>query len=157
VSSRFIASLFAFCAIIAQFFLRLFFLNSFRKFASIPSLHRPDGLLDKSNFLIGQPILGIQLRIPAGAQSNAVIYSLIETAKERSLDPYRYLLWVLKSAPALAQTDETWAEKLIPACAPDMCKPSRIMMNAPGARENTCTRGVVYTPVDFTLTRRPII
>ena len=29
---------------------------------------------------------------PAGAQSSAVIYSLIETAKENQLDPYRYLL-----------------------------------------------------------------
>jgi transposase len=54
---------------------------------------------------------------PAGAQSSAVIYSLIETAKESGLDPYRYLLWVLESAPALAQADEDWAEKLIPACA----------------------------------------
>jgi transposase len=61
---------------------------------------------------------------PAGAQSSAVIYSLIETAKENGLDSYRYLLWVLKTAPTLAQTDETWAEKLIPACAPDICKPS---------------------------------
>jgi hypothetical protein len=26
------------------------------------------------------------------------------------------------------------------------------MMNAPGATENACTRGVVYTLVDFTLT-----
>jgi hypothetical protein len=26
------------------------------------------------------------------------------------------------------------------------------MMNASGARENACTRGVVYTLVDFTLT-----
>jgi hypothetical protein len=61
---------------------------------------------------------------PAGAQSSAVIYSLIETAKESCLDPYRYLLWALKSAPALAQADENWAEKLIPANAPDICKPS---------------------------------
>jgi transposase len=59
---------------------------------------------------------------PAGAQSSAVIYSLIETAKDTSLDPYRYLLWVLKTAPALAQTDENWATKLIPAGAPDFCK-----------------------------------
>jgi hypothetical protein len=28
------------------------------------------------------------------------------------------------------------------------------MMNAPGATENACTRGVVYTLVDFTLTER---
>jgi transposase len=61
---------------------------------------------------------------PAGAQSSAVIYSLIETAKENGLDPYRYLLWILNTAPALAQTDEAWAEKLIPASAPDICKPS---------------------------------
>ena len=55
---------------------------------------------------------------PAGAQSSAVIYSLIETAKENKLDPYRYLLWVLQSAPVLSQADEFWAEKLLPANAP---------------------------------------
>jgi hypothetical protein len=59
---------------------------------------------------------------PAGAQSSAVIYSLIEAAKESGLDPYRYLLWVLESAPALALTDAIWAEKLVPACVPDICK-----------------------------------
>ena len=58
---------------------------------------------------------------PAGAQSSAVIYSLIETAKENELDPYRYLLWVLRSAPALSQTDDVWAEKLLPARAPQEC------------------------------------
>ena len=58
---------------------------------------------------------------PAGAQSSAVIYSLIETAKENQLDPYRYLLWVLRSAPALSQTDDAWAEKLLPARAPQEC------------------------------------
>lgn len=36
-----------------------------------------------------------------GTQSNAVLYSLIETAKETGLDPYRYLLWVLECAPEL--------------------------------------------------------
>jgi len=58
---------------------------------------------------------------PAGAQSSAVIYSLIETAKENELDPYRYLLWVLRSAPVLSQADESWAEKLLPALAPQEC------------------------------------
>ena len=38
---------------------------------------------------------------PGGAQASAVIYSLIETAKETKLDPYKYLLWVLQSAPGL--------------------------------------------------------
>ena len=55
---------------------------------------------------------------PGGAQASAMIYSLIETAKENGLDPYRYLLWVLQNAPQLSETDETWAEKLLPARAP---------------------------------------
>ena len=58
---------------------------------------------------------------PAGAKSSAVIYSLIETAKENGLDPYRYLLWGLRSAPALSQGDEAWAAKLSPANAPQKC------------------------------------
>ena len=29
---------------------------------------------------------------------SSVIYSLIETAKENGLNPYRYLLWVLQNA-----------------------------------------------------------
>ena len=60
---------------------------------------------------------------PGGAQSSAVLYSLIETAKETGLNPYRYLQWVLERAPELAQTaNETWAEKLIPAEAPAECR-----------------------------------
>jgi len=58
---------------------------------------------------------------PGGAQASAVIYSLIETAKENKLDPYKYLLWVLQSAPGLSQADEFWAEKLLPANAPKEC------------------------------------
>ena len=56
-----------------------------------------------------------------GARASAVIYSLIETAKENGLDPYRYLLWVLQNAPQLSETDEAWAEKLLPANAPEEC------------------------------------
>jgi transposase len=59
---------------------------------------------------------------PAGAQSSAVSYSLIETAKENALDPYRYLMWVLKTTPALAQTNNNWAEQLTPSNAPESCK-----------------------------------
>ena len=51
---------------------------------------------------------------PAGAQASAVIYSLIETAKETGLDPYKYLLWVLQEAPKLFETDREWAKKLTP-------------------------------------------
>lgn len=58
---------------------------------------------------------------PGSAQASSVIYSLIETAKENGLDPYRYLLWVLRNAPGLSETDEAWAEKLLPANAPEEC------------------------------------
>ena len=58
---------------------------------------------------------------PGGAQASAVIYSLIETAKENGLDPYRYLLWVLRNAPQLSEEDAAWAEKLLPANAPEEC------------------------------------
>ncbi len=58
---------------------------------------------------------------PGGAQASSVIYSLIETAKENGLDPYRYLLWLLQNAPQLSETDEAWAEKLLPANAPEEC------------------------------------
>ena len=54
---------------------------------------------------------------PGGAQASSVIYSLIETAKENGLDPYRYLLWLLQNAPQLSETDAAWAEKLLPANA----------------------------------------
>ena len=59
---------------------------------------------------------------PGGAQASAVIYSLIETAKENGLDPYRYLLWILQNAPGLSETDEAWAEQFTPANAPQECK-----------------------------------
>ena len=51
---------------------------------------------------------------PNGAQGSAVIYSLIDTAKENGLDPYKYLTWVLTEAPKLFEKDRDWAAKLLP-------------------------------------------
>ena len=56
-----------------------------------------------------------------GARTSSLIYILIETAKENGLDLYHYLLWVLQNAPQLSETDEAWAEKLLPARAPKEC------------------------------------
>ena len=42
----------------------------------------------------------------AGAQASAVIFSLIETAKETGLDRFHYLTWVLETAPILDHTLE---------------------------------------------------
>ena len=36
-----------------------------------------------------------------GAQASAVMYSLIETAKENGIKPYDYIVWLLKAAPEL--------------------------------------------------------
>lgn len=59
---------------------------------------------------------------PAGAGSSAVMYSLIETAKENHLDPYKYLKWIFSQAPKLAQTYDDWPSMLTPAAAPDECQ-----------------------------------
>ena len=59
---------------------------------------------------------------PGGAKASSIIYSLIETARENGLDPYRYLLRVLQTAPKLSQSDENWATALVPAYARDECK-----------------------------------
>ncbi len=45
----------------------------------------------------------------AGAESSAVLFNLIEAAKEEGLDPYRYLVWVSQEAPKRAMNDPSWA------------------------------------------------
>ena len=50
-------------------------------------------LIGRKNFLFANT--------PLGAQVSAVIYSLIETARETGLDPFCYLTWVLKTIPML--------------------------------------------------------
>ena len=57
--------------------------------------------------------------------ASAVIYSLIETAKENAPDPYRYLLWVLESTPAMALEGDAWAGMLTPANALETLKISK--------------------------------
>ncbi|MPN12705.1 IS66 family transposase ISCde1 [bioreactor metagenome] len=59
---------------------------------------------------------------PGGAQASSMLYSLIETAKENGLDPYRYLLWILKNAPGLSRAEESWAKQLLPTNAPQECR-----------------------------------
>jgi len=71
-------------------------------------------VMSRKNFLFANT--------PLGAKGSAVIFSLIETAKENGLDPYRYLVWVLDTAPKLSQSDASWAEKLLPSLAPVDCK-----------------------------------
>ncbi len=77
-------------------------------------------VIDRKNFLFANT--------PGGAKSSAVIFSLIETARENGLDPYRYLVWLLQTASQLCPADPTsdpnseWAAKLLPADAPESCR-----------------------------------
>ena len=59
---------------------------------------------------------------PGGARTAAVIYSLIETAKENELDPHRYLTWLMTTAPTLHLTDPVRVAELLPLNAPDRCR-----------------------------------
>ena len=63
-------------------------------------------VISRKNFLFANT--------PKGARSSAVLFSLIETAKENGLDPYRYLVWVLSEAPKRAAADPEWALGLMP-------------------------------------------
>ncbi|MCB5376319.1 transposase domain-containing protein [Flavonifractor plautii] len=51
-----------------------------------------------------------------------MIFSLIETAKENGLDPYRYLVYIMSNAPVLTEADDDWAAKLLPEWAPERCR-----------------------------------
>ena len=64
---------------------------------------------------------------PAGATSSAIIYSIVETAKENGLNPYPYLEYLLESIPNLNFKGLTmedmlpWSESL-----PDKCRSKNI-------------------------------
>lgn len=62
---------------------------------------------------------------PSGAQTGAVIYSLIETAKENGLDPYRYLTWLMTTVPTMDLTNAAPVADLLPHNAPDICRTRR--------------------------------
>jgi transposase len=74
-------------------------------------------VIDRKNFLFSNT--------PNGAESSATIFSLIETAKVNALDPFKYLTFLLKTAPTLDLTDKTQLEKLLPWNAPETCKSAK--------------------------------
>lgn len=89
-----------------------------------------DGRLEISNnraersikpFVIGRKNF-LFANTPGGAQGSATMYSIIETAKENGLDPYRYLVWIFTTAPTLFETDRNWVARLTPEHAPDDCR-----------------------------------
>ena len=71
-------------------------------------------VIDRKNFLFSNT--------PGGARSSAVIFSLIQTATENGLDPYRYLTWLLSSAAEMDLTQQDVVQLLLPWNAPVSCK-----------------------------------
>ena len=71
-------------------------------------------VIDRKNFLF--------VNTPRGATGSAVMFSIIETAKENGLNPYKYLTYVFRKAPNLEVADLQQLEQLLPWNAPDECK-----------------------------------
>ncbi len=70
-------------------------------------------VIDRKNFLFANT--------PKGATGSAVMFSLIQTAIENGLAPYRYLTWLLKTANNTDLTQLAEVEKLLPWNAPAEC------------------------------------
>ncbi|MFD2444114.1 IS66 family transposase [Bacillus sp. CGMCC 1.16607] len=51
---------------------------------------------------------------PKGARSSAIIYSIVETAKENGLNPYYYLRYLFEVLPNMDIKDESALDKLLP-------------------------------------------
>lgn len=51
---------------------------------------------------------------PRGADSSAIIMSIIETAKANNVDPFEYLTYIFKKAPQMDLTQKDNIEKLLP-------------------------------------------
>ena len=66
-------------------------------------------VIDRKNFLFANT--------PGGATGSAVMFSLIMTALENKLDPWRYLTWLMKNFYTVKDVEE-----LLPWNAPDACK-----------------------------------
>ncbi len=59
---------------------------------------------------------------PRGAKASAILYSIIETAKENGLNPYEYLTYIFKNAPNWDVRNKVDnLERLLPWFVPDSC------------------------------------
>ena len=70
-------------------------------------------VIDRKNFMFANT--------PKGATGSAIMFTLIQTAMENKLDPYRYLVWLLKAAAAMDLSDEAQLQTLLPWNAPADC------------------------------------
>ena len=71
-------------------------------------------VIDRKNFLFANT--------PKGASGSAVMFSMIQTAIENGLDPYKYLTWLLKMAKDAELSQEDILQSLMPWNAPNDCR-----------------------------------
>ena len=71
-------------------------------------------IIDRKNFLFANT--------PKGATGSAIMFSLIQTAIENNLDPYKYLTWLLKQAKDADLTDDHFVQCLLPWNSPVECR-----------------------------------
>jgi transposase len=72
-------------------------------------------VIDRKNFLFANT--------PRGAKASAVIFSIIETAKENGLNPFAYLVYIFKNAPNWDIHNNINAlELLLPSNVLESCK-----------------------------------
>ena len=67
---------------------------------------------------------------PLGAKGSATMYSMIETAKENGLDPYRYLVYLFRTAPNCTWPETGIPTQLLPWNAPEECRCGEVKGNA---------------------------
>ena len=70
-------------------------------------------VIDRKNFLFANT--------PKGATGSAIMFSLLQTAIENELDPYRYLTWLLRKAKDADLTDAETVQNLLPWNAVTEC------------------------------------
>ena len=71
-------------------------------------------VIDRKNFLFANT--------PKGAAGSAIMFSMIQTAIENDLDPYKYLTWLLKTAKDADMDDTETVQALLPWNAPKECR-----------------------------------
>ena len=71
-------------------------------------------VIDRKNFLFANT--------PSGGKASAEIFSLIQTAIENGLDPFRYLIWLLSPAAKMDLTHPDNLLLLLPWNTPAICK-----------------------------------
>ena len=70
-------------------------------------------VIDRKNFLFANT--------PKGAKGSAIMFSLIQTAIENGLDPYKYLTWLLRTANTVDMDDIEVVQSLLPWNAAAEC------------------------------------